>query len=171
LTNYVCWLGTDTIRFSFFTKLPASRPVQRGAWGFEIGQHLYTPPGHPDLRARETQSAQLRPEDLYFRVDWQNLRRLPLSGAIVFNFKAFFTPVRELKHEPYVPSLSLKVLGESKANLREYKQVYHIEHVLCPLMSEYERFQIDTGLMEEGWEPRTLSESPFFPGWEGASNG
>lgn len=111
------------------------------------------------------QDAGLRPDDIYFRVDWQTLRRLPLSGAIVFNFKAFFTPVKDLMDEPYVPSLCLKVLTESKANLREYKQVHHTEHVLTPLLSHYEKSQIERGVIEAGWEPQTLEESPFFPGW------
>ncbi|KJK74589.1 hypothetical protein H634G_10118 [Metarhizium anisopliae BRIP 53293] len=149
----------------FFTKFPAGKPVQRGAWGFEVGKHLYTPPGDPHLEGMKRQDAGLRPDDIYFRVDWQTLRRLPLSGAIVFNFKAFFTPVKDLMDEPYVPSLCLKVLTESKANLREYKQVHHTEHVLTPLLSHYEKSQIERGLIEAGWEPQTLEESPFFPGW------
>ncbi|KAG8425918.1 hypothetical protein J3459_008612 [Metarhizium acridum] len=150
----------------FFTKFPAGKPVQRGAWGFEVGQHLYTPPGHPHLEGMKTQDPGLCPDDIYFRVDWQTLRRLPLSGAIVFNFKAFFTPVKDLMDEPYIPSLCLKVLTESKANLREYKQVHHTEHVLTPLFSDYEKSQVERGLIEAGWEPQTLEESPFFPGWK-----
>ncbi|KAK3181231.1 hypothetical protein K4F52_007507 [Lecanicillium sp. MT-2017a] len=150
----------------FFTKMSTSKPVQRGAWGFEVGKHLYTPPNHPDLSHRDSQSPTLRPEDIYLRVDWQTLRRLPLSGAIVFNFKVFFTPVTELKDEPYIPSLSLKVFSESKDNLRRYKEVYHTEHVLTPLLEEYEKYQIDQGIIEKGWEPHTLVENPFFPGWE-----
>ncbi|TWU72833.1 hypothetical protein ED733_002004 [Metarhizium rileyi] len=149
----------------FFTRLPAGKPVQRGAWGFEVGKHLYTPPGDENLEALRTQDSSLRPDDIYLRVDWQTLRRLPLSGAVVFNFKAFFTPVTHLRREPYIPSLCLKVLTESKAHLRAYKQVHHTEHVLAPLLSAYERFQVQSGLIQAGWEPRTLDESPFFPGW------
>jgi hypothetical protein len=25
---------------------------------------------------------------------------------------------------------------------------------------------VDAGLVPEGWEPHTLNESPWFPGWE-----
>ena len=146
--------------------MPTSKPVQRGAWGFEVGKHLYTPPNHPDLSHRDSQNPSLSPDDLYLRVDWQTLRRLPLSGAIVFNFKVFFTPVTELKDEPYMPSLSLKVFSDSKENLRKYKVVYHTEHILKPLLAEYERHQIDKGVIEKDWEHHTLAENPFFPGWE-----
>ncbi|KAI8661269.1 hypothetical protein NCS55_00996800 [Fusarium keratoplasticum] len=150
----------------FFTKMPVSKPIQRGAWGFEVGQHLYMPPEDPGLSIRDSQDPSLRLEDLYFRVDWQTLRRLPLSGAIVFNFKAFFTPVTSLKDEPYVPSLSLKVISDSKENLVRYKSVWHVEHILKPALAEYERYQIENGIMEKDWQHQTLPESPFFRGWE-----
>ncbi|KAI8715134.1 hypothetical protein NCS52_01020400 [Fusarium sp. LHS14.1] len=150
----------------FFTKMPTSKPIQRGAWGFEVGQHLYMPPEDPGLDIRNSQDPSLRLEDLYFRVDWQTLRRLPLSGAIVFNFKAFYTPVTSLKDEPYVPSLSLKVISNSKDNLIRYKCVWHVEHILKPALAEYERYQIENGIMEKSWQHKTLPESPFFRGWE-----
>ncbi|KAJ3461354.1 hypothetical protein MRS44_009907 [Fusarium solani] len=150
----------------FFTKMPVSKPIQRGAWGFEVGQHLYMPPEDPGLSIRDSQDPSLRLEDLYFRVDWQTLRRLPLSGAIVFNFKAFFTPVTSLKDEPYVPSLSLKVISDSKENLVRYKSVWHVEHILKPALAEYERYQVENGIMEKDWQHQTLPESPFFRGWE-----
>jgi hypothetical protein len=146
--------------------MPTSKPVQRGAWGYEVGKHLYTPPNHPDLGNRDSQNLSLDPEDIYLRVDWQTLRRLPLSGAIVFNFKVFLTPVAELKDEPYIPSLSLKVFADSKDNLRKYKEVHHTEHILKPLLAEYEKHQIVKGIIEKDWEPHTLAENPFFPGWE-----
>ncbi|KAK2616284.1 hypothetical protein QQS21_000718 [Conoideocrella luteorostrata] len=152
-------------QISFFTKMPTSKPVQRAAWGFEVGQHLYMPPHHPDLDLRDAQDPNLQPEDIFFRVDWQTLRRLPLSGAIVFNFKAFFYPVVDFKHEPYIPSLSLKVLNDSKDGLLRYKQLYHVEHVLRPLLLQYKQSQIERRMIRPDWEPATLEESPFFPGW------
>ncbi|KAJ4313274.1 hypothetical protein N0V84_009502 [Fusarium piperis] len=150
----------------FFTKMPVSKPIQRGAWGFEVGQHLYMPPEDPGLDVRNSQDQSLRLEDLFFRVDWQTLRRLPLSGAIVFNFKAFFTPVTSLKDEPYIPSLSLKIVSDSKENLIRYKSVWHVEHILKPALAEYERYQLENGIMEKDWQHQTLPESPFFRGWE-----
>jgi hypothetical protein len=62
--------------------------------------------------------------------------------------------------------LLLKVLREGKKSLMEYKNTWHTEHVVIPAMEEYEREQIDKGLIEKDWEPHTLEESPFFPGWE-----
>lgn len=151
---------------SFFTKMPTSKPIQRGSWGLEMGQPLYLPADHPDIAHRESQNPDLKPEDVYLRVDWQTLRRLPLSGAIVFNFKALFTPLSEFKDEPYIPSIILKVLNEGKENILKYKGVWHVEHVAKPTLEAYERFQIETGMIEKDWTHQTLAEAPFFPGWE-----
>lgn len=159
-------LANRVSKFRFFTKMPVSKPIQRGSWGLEVGRPLFIPADHPDFEEREKQNPTLTADDVYLRVDWQTLRRLPLSGAIVFNFKALFTPLTEFKDEPCVPSLVLKVLNEGKDNIMKYKGTWHVEHVAKPTLREYEQFQISTGLMEADWEPHSLPDSPFFKGWE-----
>ena len=146
--------------------MPTSKPIQRGSWGLERGQPLYLPGDHPDFAHREVQDQKLRPEDIHLRVDWQTLRRLPLSGGIVFNFKALFTPMSEFRDEPYIPSIVLKVINEAKPSLLKYKGSWHVEHVAKPALEEYEQFQIREGLIKPDWEVRTLDEYPFFSGWE-----
>ena len=150
----------------YFSKMPADKPIQRGSWGLEIDEPLFMPPGDPQERLREIQNPEHTIDRCHFRVDWQTLRRLPLSGAIVFNFKGLFTPITEFKNEPYVPSLMLKVLNEGNKSILEYKNTWHTEHVVIPALKQYEREQIETGLIKNDWQPHTLAESPFFPGWE-----
>lgn len=99
-------------------------------------------------------------------MDWQTLRRLPLSAAVVFNFKAVFTPVTEFRNEPGVPALVAKVLKEGKRSLIEYKGIQHVEHVVLPKMEEWDREQRGNGLVPRDWEVATLEESPYFKGWE-----
>lgn len=124
------------------------------------------PPGasHESYRSRQMPGLEL--ERCHLRVDWQTLRRLPLSGAVIFNFKALFTPVTEFRDEPYVPALVLKVLNEGKKNIMDYKNAWHTEHVVKPALEAFHREQVEKGLVEGDWEPRTLDESPWFPGWE-----
>ena len=124
------------------------------------------PPGDPHEAYRDLQSPSLDITRCHLRVDWQTLRRLPLSGAIVFNFKAVFTPVEAFREEPYIPSLILKVLKEGKESIMKYKNTWHVEHVVVPKLEEYEREQIEKGVVEKGWRVETLKENPFFPGWE-----
>ncbi|KAL1603290.1 hypothetical protein SLS59_004386 [Nothophoma quercina] len=150
----------------YFAKQPTDKPIQRGSWGLEIDQPLFMPPGdtHEDYRGHQMPDLEL--SRCHLRVDWQTLRRLPLSGAVVFNFKALFTPVEEFRDEPYVPGLLLKILNEGKKELMEYKNAWHTEHVVKPALEAFHKAQVERGLVESDWEPRTLDESPWFPGWE-----
>ena len=97
--------------------------------------------------------------------DISSLRRLPLSGSIVFNFKAIFTPISEFRDEPMIPSLVLEALKEGKESLMKYKNTWQVEHVALPALEQYEREQKANGMMAEDWDVQTLDESPFFPGW------
>ena len=156
----------------YFSKMPTNAPIQRGSWGLEVGSPLFMPPGDPHEKLRESQQESLKIEECSLRVDWQTLRRLPLSAGIVFNFKAIFTPVREFRDEPYIPALLLKILKEGKKSLMEYKNTWHVEHVCIPELEKYAEEQVAKGLVvpcnseEETWAVETLQESPFFPGWE-----
>ncbi|KAI1387718.1 uncharacterized protein F4822DRAFT_290685 [Hypoxylon trugodes] len=150
----------------YFSKMPANKPIQRGSWGFEVDQPLYMPPGDPHEAYRDVQDATLTRSRIHLRVDWQTLRRLPLSGGVVFNFKALFTPLEEFRDEPYIPSLVLKVLREGKKSIMKYKGTWHTEHIVFPALEEYEKEQVKNGIIEKDWEPKTLEESPWFPGWQ-----
>ncbi|KAL4904493.1 hypothetical protein BDW74DRAFT_178599 [Aspergillus multicolor] len=150
----------------FFTKMPTDKPIQRGSWGLEIGQPLHMPAGDPHEKLREFQDPNLRLEDCYLRTDWQTLRRLPLSAAIVFNFKALFTPVTEFRDEPCVPALVAKVMREGNKDLMTYKGTWHIEHVVLPALDKWAKEQEVKGLAPKNWEVATLDESPWFKGWE-----
>jgi hypothetical protein len=124
------------------------------------------PPGDPHEKLRSTQDPDLQLADCYLRVDWQTLRRLPLSGAIIFNFKALFTPVSEFCDEPCVPALVAKVMKEGKENLMKYKNTWHVEHVVLPKLEEWAKEQEEQGLVDKNWQVATLDESPWFRNWE-----
>ncbi|KAF3395803.1 hypothetical protein F1880_007087 [Penicillium rolfsii] len=150
----------------FFTKMPTEKPIQRGSWGLEVGEPLYMPPGDPHEALRKLQDPDLRLDDCNLRVDWQTLRRLPLSASIVFNFKAVFTPITEFRDEPGIPALVSKILKEGKKNLMDYKGVFHVQHVILPKLEDWAKEQEDRGLVPKGWEVATLDDSPWFRGWE-----
>lgn len=151
---------------SYFSKVPTSRPIQRGSWGLEVDTPLFMPPGDPHEAHRLSQSPSLELSRVHLRVDWQTLRRMPLSGAIIFNFKALFTPISEFRDEAYIPALCVKVLKEGKRNMMQYKSTWHVEHIAIPALDRWAREQEENGVTEKGWEVHTLAESPWFPGWE-----
>ena len=124
------------------------------------------PAGDPHEEHRLSQDPNLRLDDCHLRVDWQTLRRLPISASIIFNFKALFTPVAEFRDEPGVPALVAQVLMEGKRNLMEYKNTWHVEHVVLPKLEEWAEEQKDNGLVPRDWEVSTLEDSPLFKNWE-----
>ena len=65
-----------------------------------------------------------------------------------------------------MPAIVEKCLREGKESIMQYKGTWHVEHVVLPLLERWRREQEERGLVEKGWEVRTLEESPFFPGWE-----
>ncbi|KAF2763576.1 hypothetical protein EJ05DRAFT_433604 [Pseudovirgaria hyperparasitica] len=150
----------------YFARKPTDRPIQRGSWGLEVDTPLYMPPGDPHEIYRDIQDPTITLSRCHLRVDWQTLRRLPLSAGIVFNFKALFTPIEALRDEPRVPLLLLKVLEEGKESLMKYKNSWHVEHVVCPALREWSAEQARNGKIEQGWEVHTLEESPWFEGWK-----
>ncbi|KIK45815.1 hypothetical protein CY34DRAFT_22348 [Suillus luteus UH-Slu-Lm8-n1] len=150
----------------YFSKMPCNKPIQRGSWGLEIGEPLYLQTDEVDWSHRQHQNPNLPLSDIYMRVDWQTLRRLPKSRAIVFNFKALFTPVTDFRNEPFIPKLLLKVLLEGKKVILEYKGTWHIEHKVIPALREWAKEQEDNGWVPKDWQERTLNEDPFYPGWE-----
>ncbi|KAH8829584.1 hypothetical protein DL96DRAFT_1598737 [Flagelloscypha sp. PMI_526] len=149
----------------YFQKLSVTNPIQRGSWSLEIGPILFLQSDHPSYPLRKVQSPELRPEDVCFRVDWQTLRRLPNSQAIVFNFKALFTPLYELREEPYIPGLLRRILEEGDPEILEYKSVGHVCHAVLPKLKLWEVEQRQNGLVDCK-DIRTLDENPFFPQWE-----
>ncbi|KAH8899067.1 hypothetical protein GQ53DRAFT_363966 [Thozetella sp. PMI_491] len=153
----------------YFSKMPTDQPIQRCSWSIEDYEVLFSSPEvakdwHRSAFANNPDD--LRPEHLKLRCDLQTLRRLPLSGAIVFNFKAVFTPFEELEDEPYVPALLHTILKEGKENLITYKTVERPRQVAMQTLEAWAKEQVRQGVVPEDWEVRTLDESPFYPGWE-----
>ncbi|RPB24237.1 hypothetical protein L211DRAFT_752249, partial [Terfezia boudieri ATCC MYA-4762] len=151
----------------FARSLPPSKPIQRGSWSFELGKPLFILPDDAEHGAkRSTQDQSLKLEDVHLRVDWQTLRRLPVSGAVCLNYKAVFTELAELRGEKGVPALVGKLLREGDREILTYKEVWHVEHLIIPTMERWDREQRERGVVDRGWDIKTLENSPFYEGWE-----
>jgi hypothetical protein len=91
------------------------------------------------------------------------VRRLPVSGAIIFSFRVLFTPLEVFQEEPFIPKLCLTFLELHIPELE--KGAYLIEHKAIPLLKKWHQEQVERKLVPEYWEASTLEEAPFFPGW------
>jgi len=164
--HYATKMSLSMDRF-FSRSLPPPKPIQRGSWSFELGKPLFILPGDETRGANlSVQDPNLKLEDANLRVDWQTLRRLPVSGAVCFNFKAVFTELAELREEKGIPGLVGKVLREGDREILTYKNIWHVEHLIIPTMERWDREQRESGVVNSEWDIRTLEESPFYEGWE-----
>ncbi|ORY70972.1 uncharacterized protein BCR38DRAFT_453639 [Pseudomassariella vexata] len=154
----------------WFTKLPVDRPGQRCSWGIEDWEAFFCPETHPrSAFAHDPSSCTVN--DLQLRCDWQTLRRLPISGSIIFNFKAVFTPFTQLKDEPYVPRLMHTIITRTSRDLITYKMEEHVEKIAVEALESWARKQEEDGVVPRDWEVGTLEEHPYFPGWNKKEEG
>jgi hypothetical protein len=157
----------------FFARMPTDSPIQRCSWSVEDHAPLFAGPATMEPGEEKWKRSRfhanpddLRVDHLWLRCDWQTLRRLPLSGAVAFNFKAVFAKFEELRDEPFIPALLLKVLSEGKGELVGYKCLDHVRKAAVEALKEWADEQVKRGIVPTDWDVRTLDESPFFPGWE-----
>lgn len=153
----------------YFAKMAVEQPVQRCSWSLEDHAPLFSSPRMDEKWERSAfaeNTEALTIEHVKLRCDYQTLRRLPLSAAVVFNFKAVFTPITDIRDEPFIPALLLKILQEAKENLLTYKMVEHVRQVTMKACEQWAQEQVDKGIVPKDWEAGTLDESPYFKGWE-----
>ena len=75
-------------------RLRAERPMWRTNWGVSNHPSLFQPripPVTPDIN----------PADLWFRVEWQTLRRLPITGAILFTIRTYVEKMSDFMEREY----------------------------------------------------------------------
>ncbi|KAH8652086.1 hypothetical protein BX600DRAFT_402504 [Xylariales sp. PMI_506] len=149
----------------WFTKLPVDQPVQRCSWGLEDWEALFAPEDQP-RSAFHDRPSEVTVDDIQLRCDWQTLRRLPISGAIIFNFKAVFTPLAQLAAEPHVPALLLTILNGGQRVLIDYKVEKHVEKVAVEALEGWAKKQVEDGVVPADWEVGTLEQHPYYPGWQ-----
>ena len=146
--------------------MQTDKPIQRGSWGYEVEQPISLHPTNPYVMYRVSQDPFLKLLSCNLHVNWQTVRQLPLSGAIVFNFKALFTSVTEFRDEPGVPALAAKLLRETKQNIMDYKKALHVAHVVLLEPDKWAEEQVQQGMVDKDREVSTLDEAPYFRGWK-----
>lgn len=113
-------IGTQVSRF--FDHLLPGYPVWRSNWSVVDS---------PELLQRESPVAVS--DTLYLRVERQSLRRLPVTGAVIFSIRVTINPLADLRRVPgAVDALRRAVQGLSPQEAR-YKS-------LAPLLPALERF-------------------------------
>jgi hypothetical protein len=91
-------------------------------------------------------SSELSVEDVHSRLDIQAVRRLPVSGAIAFDFRVPFTPLPAFGNEPFIPKSCLKFLEEGPAELNR-AGTHMVEHRAIPALMNWHEEQVKSGLV------------------------
>ncbi|KAL0579644.1 hypothetical protein V5O48_002340 [Marasmius crinis-equi] len=87
-------------------------------------------PAHPDSEPV------VLPETLQFRTERQTLRRLPLSGAIVFTVRTYLVPMAELGKEPGVPARLASAVRSWPEDVSRYKGKVNYESVILEYLDK-----------------------------------
>ena len=106
----------------FFNKLEVGKYVKRVNWSVTTDTDLYaagadTNHAHEGDDVTEMKAEDLDLENTYLRCERQTVFRLPTSEAIVFSFKTYRYPIREIKEEGLGEELAEAIDGLKGGNV------------------------------------------------------
>ena len=84
----------------FFSLLKEDRPVQRFNWNLLDDPALFQPGGHNRKERDPGITGENAGERIFIRVERQTLRRLPLSGGILFGIRTYVRPLSSIAGRP-----------------------------------------------------------------------
>lgn len=124
----------------FFTRLTPEAPVVRNNyfiqtdgnldWSSSIGDEAnenvgwYTAENATDINK------------VYYRSERQSVRRLPISGAVVFTIRTYFVPIVEICKEPFIPLRLLDGINSWTDDVREYRGFERFKDVVLPYLEQ-----------------------------------
>jgi hypothetical protein len=106
-----------------FDRIRADRPVMRENWSVLDDPALYQPTGH----GRRAYSSAVTPESagetLWLRVERQTLRRLPLTGDVLFTIRVYVRPLGDVAEDPAEAARLASALEGVGDDMRIYKSL------------------------------------------------
>ncbi len=153
----------------FFRRLAVDKPVIRNNYSIQVvpasNQDSIDPEelawsttsNGPELtfddnRAHPPEPPVVKPENLRLRSERQTLRRLPLSGVVVFGIRTYVFNVQELASEPGVAARLASAVRSWPEDVQEYKG----KRLYADVLLEYLDKRAD-----EQCEVEVKSEYPF----------
>ncbi len=102
---------------SVMMRLSPERPMWRINWGISNHPALFqpdTPPITPKMDAA----------DMWFRVEWQTLRRLPLTGGILFTIRTYVEKLSDFmeRDQPLVQDIA-ELVNKIHEDVAQYKSI------------------------------------------------
>ncbi|OIW22546.1 hypothetical protein CONLIGDRAFT_638170 [Coniochaeta ligniaria NRRL 30616] len=101
----------------FFRKVKAGQFVKRLNWSITTQNKLFTPSGtHIYEKDAFQVDEKVDIDQVRLRVELQTLTRLPKTGAVIFPFKTYLYPLKDVKDEGLGPQLVEAIEGLQKGN-------------------------------------------------------
>ncbi|KAK2738345.1 mannosyltransferase [Myotisia sp. PD_48] len=150
---------------NFFRRLKPEDPVLRNNYFIQVDEHLdwSTSIGDEDAEhvSWNTASKNKAVEHHYFRSERQSLRRLPISGAVVFTIRTYFEPVTRIVAEPYVPGRLASAIRSWGEDVSRYKGREKYGEVLLEFLDMKHQEQVRDGLKDGEGEEDKVRQYPF----------
>ncbi|KAG7445985.1 uncharacterized protein BT62DRAFT_146262 [Guyanagaster necrorhizus] len=102
--------------------------------------------GHP---ARPPEHPVVSPETLRLRTERQTLRRLSLSGAVLFTIRTYVIPIEQLAKEPGVPARMASAVRSWPESVQTYKGKELYGSILVEYLDKCAQEQADRGVKED----------------------
>lgn len=123
----------------YFAAMPVGKVVQRANWGIQTHGDLYAADhANHAYDGDEVKEEAIDIAQTYLRCERQTLHRLPQTGAMVFAFRTYLTPVSQVKEEGLGEDLAKAIDGLTEGNVPEMN-VYKKGVVWGPAVKEYLR--------------------------------
>lgn len=98
-------------------RLSADRPVWRINWGIANHPSLFQPDVPPATPG-------IDPADMWFRVEWQTLRRLPVTGGILFTIRTYVEKMSDFMARDYAVVHGIAdLVNKIPDNVAAYKSI------------------------------------------------
>lgn len=137
----------------FFTRLTCDKPVVRNnyflqtdddvAWSSSIGPE--------DVQEVGWNTAEEATDinKIYYRSERQSVRRLPISGCIIFTIRTYFLPITKMCQEPHIPKRLLDGILSWDDDVKSYRGYEKFQKVLMPYLEEQANIQDANGITVE----------------------
>jgi hypothetical protein len=119
----------------FFQHIKVDRPVWRGNWSVVTSERLYQP-GNEE--SESVAAPEHIPHRCFIRTERQTLRRMPVTGAVLFTIKVQIKPFTDFLDNPVWLQDLHSALAQLSGDERHYKSLQPIE----PALSQWLETQV-----------------------------
>ena len=114
----------DSTMDRLFARLKVDRPVWRLNWSLLDNPALFQPRGHGQHEHNAAITADNAGDRLWLRMERQTLRRLPLTGDILFTIRIYVQALRDVAANPERAAHLAAAMRALPPNMRGYKSLY-----------------------------------------------